>query len=172
MEQWRKVPNYSRYEVSNTGHIRSTNYQNRGYTQVLKPALTGGYLKTMIKNDSGYFKTIAIHRIIALVFLGDKPSKLHEVNHIDGNKQNNSVKNLEYVTHKENVIHAFKNNLVGTREGSKNSFSKLTEKQVIEIRNHAAANGRFYGNKELAEKYGVSCDLIQRIVNRRMWKHI
>jgi hypothetical protein len=172
METWKAIPEFSRYEVSNTGKIRSLSYQNLKIVKELKPALDKGYLKTMLKSDYGKFKTVAIHRLIALVFLGEKPTKKHEVNHIDGNKQNNNVSNLEYCTRIENIRHAWKNNLCSDRSGSRNNQSILTESQVLEIREHAKKHGRFYGNKELAEKYSVSRDLIQRIVNRRMWKHI
>jgi hypothetical protein len=173
MEEWKKVPEYSRYEVSTLGNIRSTNYQNLGITKNLKPAIDRcGYLKTMLKRDDGVYKTIAVHRMIALAFIGYKPTNSHQVNHIDGNKLNNSISNLEYCTQKENIRHAWKSNLCSAKSGSKNNQSILTEQQVLEIREHAQKKGRFYGNKELAEKYGVSRDLIQRIVNRRMWKHI
>jgi hypothetical protein len=171
-EIWKKIPEFSRYEISNLGNIRSLNYMDRGIVKNLKPALDKGYMKTMIKNDNGKYKTIAIHRIVASVFLGKKPTKKHEVNHINGAKNDNRLCNLEYMTRKENVRHAYTNNLVGSKKGSKNNQSILTEQQVIEIREHAKKHGRYYGNKELAKKYGVSRDLIQRIVNRRMWTHV
>jgi hypothetical protein len=173
MEIWKPVPGFSRYEVSSLGQIRSMSYQNMKIIKELKPAPDNyGYLKTMLKRDDGKYCTIAIHRIIAITFLGEKPSPLHQVNHKNGDKSNNSIDNLEYCTKIENIRHAWANGLCGSRSGSNNSQSILTESQVLEIRAHAKKHGHRYGNKELAQKYGVSRDLIQRIVNRRMWKHI
>merc|ERR1712216_704505 len=68
------------------------------------------------KSSTGYhhFKpcaiTCSVHRAMLRTFLGPPPSPQHEVNHKDGNRGNNSLVNLEYVTHSENVKHAFQNN--------------------------------------------------------------
>ena len=67
-------------------------------------------------NDNGYIrvyiykKTFALHRLVALTFLENSQNK-EQVNHIDGNKLNNSIQNLEWVTNKENQIHKFQNGL-------------------------------------------------------------
>jgi len=68
---------------------------NAGYSYV--------FLKSSINKSKWYF----VHRLVAVTFLGDIPEG-HEVNHKDGNKQNNDGFNLEYVTHKDNIIHSFK----------------------------------------------------------------
>lgn len=174
METWKQIPNFSRYEASTNGRLRSTNYKNSGKTKVLKPALsTDKYLKTMLLNDQGKYKSWAVHKWIALTFLGKKPEGM-EVNHIDGFKTNNAPDNLEYCTRSENLKHAYENGLLDTKRGSKNGMAKLTEKQVISIRKHAKENGRYYGRKELADKHGVSEAQIKDIVNRRrdIWPHV
>lgn len=174
MEKWKQIPNFSRYEASTKGRLRSTNYKNSGKTKVLKPADGGdGYLKTMLLNDEGKYKSWGVHKWIALTFLGPKPEGM-EINHIDGVKINNEPDNLEYCTRSENLIHAYENGLLDTKRGSKNGMAKLTESDVKEIRRHAEQSGRYYGRKELAEKYGVSDGQIKDIVNRRrnIWPHV
>ena len=174
MEKWKVIPMFSRYEASTHGRLRSTNYKNSGKTKVLKPADGGdGYLKTMLQRDDGKYCSWGVHKWIAMTFLGEKPNRL-EINHKDGVKTNNAPENLEYCTRSENLLHAYENDLMEKKIGSKNGMSKLTEKEVKEIRDHAENSGRYYGRKALAEKYGVSEGQIKDIVNRRrnIWPHV
>lgn len=174
MEKWIKLENFSRYEVSNTGKIRSINYKNTGMEQELKPALNpSGYPCTMIVKDDGTYVYKPIHYFITLGFYGVREKGL-EVNHIDGVKTNNNLTNLEYCTHSENCKHACDTGLWEVFHGSKNGNSKLTEQDVREIREHAANNGRYYGRKMLAEKYNVSEAHIKDIVTKRrdIWKYV
>ena len=160
------IPNFSRYCVDLLGNLYSKNYKNTGKMKVLKPALNDGYLKTMLQDDSGKSSTKSVHRIAALAFFGE-PNGLH-VNHKNGIKSDNSIENLEYVTISENIIHAYKNNLLTPKRGALNGMSKLTAEQVTEIREHAAkCQSRYYGREELAKKYGVSVATIKDIVTKR-----
>ena len=169
-EIWRKVPNFSRYEISNIGKIRSLSYKNTKKIRVLKPAISGGYFKTMLLNDNGMYKTILIHRLVMLSFKGY--SKL-EVNHKDGNKLNNKIDNLEYCTRSENQKHAFKLGLQKIN-GSKNPFHKLTEEEVKEIRLYKNKHGKLKNRKELAKKYNVSEACLKDIASgrRNSWSHV
>ncbi len=174
MEKWTKLENYSRYEVSNTGKIRSTNYKNSGKTKELKPSLNPtGYPCTMLQNDDGKYISRPIHYFITLAFFGIRKPK-YEVNHLDGDKTNNNINNLEYCTHSDNCQHAVDTGLWEVRNGSKNGNSKLTEQNVLEIREHAANNSRYYGRKMLADKYGVTESHIKAIVrnNGKLWKYV
>lgn len=93
------------YEVSNTGNVRNIKTQ-----RVLKPDIhTFGYhqVKPSLK---GKTKNCLIHRAVALAFIPNEDNK-PEVNHIDGNKANNHVTNLEWVTSKENQEHAVRTGL-------------------------------------------------------------
>lgn len=147
--------------------MRSTNYKRTGKTKVLKPALSpDGYYKTMLKRDDGKYCSLTVHKFVALAFHGSKP-KGKEINHKDGDKTNNAPDNLEYVTRSENILHAYRNGLATPMKGSKNGMAKLTEQDVMEIRQHAANSGRYYGRKMLAEKYGVSECTIKEVVTRR-----
>lgn len=105
------------YIVDSDGYIISKKFH-----RPMKPSKNrGGYLMTTIMCN-GKKKTIAIHSAVARTFLGDRTSEGLQVNHIDGNKLNNSLENLEWVTAKENAEHsvkALKNNC-----GKKNPMAK------------------------------------------------
>lgn len=168
IEKWRKIPNFSRYEASTLGRLRSTNYKNSGKTKVLKPALNDGYFKTMLKHDTGKYKTWRVHKWVALTFLQPIDGKT-EVNHINGIKTDNRPINLEYCTHSENITHAYKLGLQKPLTGENNPCSKITKDDVREIRLVASTGGRYYGRKLLAEKYNISEAHVKDIVNNRVW---
>lgn len=102
-EIWKNIPNYEGlYQASINGEIRSL------YTNIiLKQEISkNGYCKVMLcKNKKR--KLLSVHRLIAMTYL-DNYSEDLQVNHIDGNKQNNTINNLEMVTCKENIQHSFK----------------------------------------------------------------
>ncbi|KKL13806.1 hypothetical protein LCGC14_2522080 [marine sediment metagenome] len=173
MEKWKPIPKFSRYEASTKGRLRSVNYKRSGKIIILKPALANGYLKTMLLRDDGKYKSWCVHTFVALTFLGIRPSGL-QIDHLDGNKQNNRPDNLEYVTHSVNCLRSFKNGQQQPKRGSLNGHAKLTEKDVKEIREIANTGGRYYGRRKLAQKYGVCEAHIKDIVNRRrnVWYHV
>lgn len=162
------VPNFSRYQADIKGNLYSTNYKNSGKTKILKPAISkDGYPHTMLQRDDGKYCTMKVHKIIALTYFGPKVGE-NEINHKNGIKTDNSVSNLEYCSRSENVKHAYRTGLNPPKRGELNGKSKLTEKDVIEIRTHAKNFiGRYYGRKALAEKYGVSEAHIKDIVTKR-----
>lgn len=167
MEVWKKIKGFSRYEASSIGRLRSNNYKNSKTTKILKPALSvDGYLKTMLQNDLYEYKSMTVHYFVTLAFYGEKPNGI-EVNHKNGIKTDNSISNLEYCTRSENINHGYRTGLIKPRAGSLNGMAKLNEEQVREIRKHASENGRYYGRKMLAEKYGVSECTIKEVVIRR-----
>lgn len=99
MREWKQVPGFPCYEVSNDGFVRNINTKN-----LLSQQTKRGYLCVSLYENGKKFQT-GVHRIVALAFV-DNPLKKPQVNHIDGNKQNNSYDNLEWCTAKENRIHA------------------------------------------------------------------
>ena len=137
----------------------------------LKPAVSAdGYLKTMLKSDEGKYVTVAVHRVIASAFLGEK-KKGYEVNHKNGIKTDNSPTNLEYCTRSENCKHSFDTGLQKPKRGESNGSAKLTDEAVRIIR----STPRTYGYKtRLAAIFGVSPSHIKDIVSGRRgaWKHI
>lgn len=113
-EIWKDAPGYDGYyQVSNYGHVKSLSRQIvvRGNTRLLHndrfikiSKYNNGYcFVTLSKN--GKNEQILLHRLVMKTFVGN--SKL-EVNHKDGNKENNNINNLEYVTHSENQFHSFR----------------------------------------------------------------
>jgi len=127
IEQWKDIVGYEGlYQVSNTGLVRSLG-NGKSYNKshrmprVLKQNLNLKYCYIMLCKDSKY-KCIRVHRLVALAFIPN-PENKSEVNHIDGNKRNNNVENLEWSTSKENHAHAKQNGL-SHHEGDNNKRSK------------------------------------------------
>lgn len=172
LEVWFPIKGFSNYMASNLGNIKSINYKRSGKTQILKPHDTGGYLQTMLKSDNGKYMTVKVHKIVTLAFLGER-QKQQEVNHIDGNKHNNNISNLEYCSHSDNIKHAYDNGLQNPVCGINNGKSKLTDDMVREIREAKARNGRYWGRNEIAKKYNVSPKHLQDIANNHnLWKTV
>jgi len=175
MEQtWKSIPNFSLYEASNDGFIRSINYKKTGRKQILKPALNkSGYLRTVLLNDKKEYKSILIHRLVAMTFIVNINNK-SQINHINGIKTDNRIENIEWCTHQENIRHATINKMQKPRLGSLNGNSKLTEKEVKEIRDYKELKGFHYNRKLLANKYNVSECCIKEIITRRkgLWRHV
>lgn len=175
MEVWKDVPNYEGlYQVSNEGRVCSLPrisykcYKKRGKAAYKKQ---GAFLTGTIQS-SGYKivglvggKKKLVHRLVMHAFRGHSDLSC---NHIDGDKLNNHLSNLEYCSHKENIRHAFKNNLI-IRAGEKNSQAKLTEKKVLQIRNLLET---VLTAKEISKKFAVSVGIIYNIKYRKTWKHI
>ena len=115
MEIWKQIKGYEKlYEISNYGNIRSLKRNNTNGRQLSKNFGARGYYQvTLSKNNVR--KTARIHRLVAETFIPNVEKK-EIVNHIDGNKLNNNVDNLEWCTEKENVNHAWKNNLCSVSE--------------------------------------------------------
>ena len=112
----------------------------------------------------GITKSVLVNRVVALRFLPN-PDNLPQVNHIDGNKENNAVSNLEWASGSDNERHAHRTGLK-TGRGSANSNAKLTANEVCEIRNSKQTAA------ELSKQFGVSRSTIVNILNKKTWRHI
>lgn len=115
----------------------------------------------------GKTKSVLVNRIVALRYLPN-PDKLAEVNHIDGDKSNNALENLEWASRSDQERHAFATGLKSTR-GSQNSNAKLTPAQVQEIRKKASEG---WNNAQIAVNYNVAPSTIRGVVERKTWKHV
>ena len=99
-EVWKDVKNYEGlYQISNLGNVKRISSGKR-----LKPYNRKGYIRVALSKDDTT-KHIDIHRLVAQAFIPN-PENKPEVNHIDGDKSNNEVSNLEWCTRKENMNHA------------------------------------------------------------------
>jgi hypothetical protein len=165
MEKWKDIDGYEgKYQISN--YARARNIQ------------TGNILKT-VKGKTGYkvlsvyngkHKTFKLHRLIALAFIPN-PDNKPCINHKDGDKLNNSIENLEWVTHSENNKHAFDNGLkdvskINFCNGSRCWASKITEKDVVKIK-QLISKGISLG--VISKKYGVTKQSIFHIKTGRNW---
>lgn len=127
-EIFKEVKGYEGYyEVSNLGRVRSTSYKG---TRILKPFKTkNGYLNVVF-----CIKQVRIHkflhRLVAEAFLAN-PQNLEQVNHKNGNKEDNSVENLEWCTQEYNNFHAYNTNLLNRYEDRPEA--KLTKELVLQI---------------------------------------
>lgn len=155
-------------QVSNLGRIRqkARTYGIQEFTyceyRLLSPFDNGhGYLAIRIKNSKPFY----LHRIVAETFLSN-PKGLPEVNHIDGNKENNTVSNLEWVTRTQNVHHALKTGL--SRTGSRAWDALFTPEEVKGIVVCYRA-GESVG--EIAKRIGVNYHTIDKIVRGISYKN-
>lgn len=108
-EEWRDIKGYEgRYQISSTGLVKSLNYHREGRDKILSfnKSAKNGYLYVALCNGSGKIKCGKPHRLVAEHFIPNPDNKPY-VNHKDGNKHNNNVENLEWVTPLENNLHAY-----------------------------------------------------------------
>lgn len=164
------------YEIDEQGNVYALPRQKRTPTtvytskeKVLKPYDNGyGYmLVDMRKNGKRYMRLV--HRLVAETFLPN-PNNLPQINHIDGNKSNNTLSNLEWCTCSGNQYHAFENGL--KPRGEKHPRAKLTNDDVVYIRSTYCKNKTGFGIHALAKKFGVCDATIRQIIVGRTYKHI
>lgn len=112
---------------------------------------------------------LSVHRLVCLTY-HPNPLNLPQVNHKDGNKLNNHKDNLEWSTRSDNQLHAIRTGLQVIKKGNDCSYSKLTEEQVLQIRELYSSGS--YLQRELGVMYNVKQITISNIITRRNWKHI
>lgn len=170
-EIWRQIVGFENYAISNLGRVMRIAYsksKNHSYVpgRLLKVTKVAGYPIVRMYSDGKCFSK-GIHVLIAVAFIGPCPPD-KEVDHKDTNKENFSVGNLEYVTHKENIRRARKFGLLAL--GEENGKSKLTEEQVRKI---LLSDSRVPGHREkLAKEFGVSKATVVDVCLGRSWKWI
>lgn len=166
IEIWKPILDTKCYFVSNLGRIKVT--KNRRYPNgIIKDSNSlykdkDGYPHISYRDINGNLKGSSVHRLVAKYFIPNLDSSKTCVNHIDGNRTNNKISNLEWVTPKENVYHSFQ---YGKRKECKNipKTTKLTDYQISQIdflRNH-------YTLKKIADLFNISYTSIKNIVIKR-----
>lgn len=154
---WRQIKDYSNYEINTDAVIK-----NIKTNRILKQS-KGEYL-TVGLSKNGVQKTHSVHILMGESFL-IKPSKNSVINHLDGNKYNNKLSNLEYTTQGKNISHAFKTKL-RSHIGSNSNRALLNETKVLEIRSSNLIPS------ELAIKYNVHINTIKSVLSKKNWTHV
>ena len=171
-EIWRSIESLNgKYEVSNYARIR-----NAKTGKILKQFVSRhGYNVLQVRPTPYHPVNIRVHRIVAEAFLGKCPDGC-VVNHKDGNKKNNSVENLEYVSPSENNIHALNAGLRhratkgNQRRGENHPSAVLTENEVRRILQ--IHKDRRWGKVKIARQFNISVGAVSAILQNRSWKNI
>lgn len=134
---WKPIDGYEgKYEVSNTGMVRILNYHRTGIKKVLSTQIDRyGYVCVCLPKEGNKRKHMTVHRLVAKAFVPNPDGK-PEINHIDGNKQNNLFSNLEWVTMQENQRHAWDS---GLKEKSRMASSARGKSEDV-VKRLAACN--------------------------------
>ena len=181
-EIWKDVVGFEGlYQVSNLGRVKSldrvlsikTSNQVVSFSclrtkkgKVLKPVNRGrGYLCVSL-SDRDRCRLVNIHLIVAEAFL-EKPRPDKVINHKDGNKANNTLENLEWVSTSENHLHAV--NFLGQLRGDTHGMSKLTEDQAKQIKSLRKLG---YSAKILSEMFNIGESQVKRISSGKSWKYL
>jgi len=172
LEEWRPVEGlHGRYEVSNKGRVKSLARDViRVYhdgernlplkERILKHWLTHGYPIVAVANTK-----VSVHRLVAKAFCEGYQEGLH-VNHKDSNPQNNNHYNLEWVTHRENMVHSVEFGNKKTGEDSKSSKLSNIESDFVKL---WADKG--YTQKDIGDVFGIHQCHVSRIVNNKRRKN-
>lgn len=162
-ETWKRIKNFSQYEISAIGQVRSF---HMGYLHLLKP-YGKKYLLVRLSNLNAKTFDKLVHILVLEAFVGPRPTGL-EANHKDGNKLNNKLENLEWISRSENAKHAFDLGLRSNLgEDAPNARLKNGEVWLIKrllwfetLRNH------------VAKMFKISKNTIAAIDDGRIWTHI
>ena len=186
-EIWKGISGYKEYYmVSNYGNVKSLDRyitQRHKNGDTYERFIKGRILSRNKDNGNGYLivnlsagafvesRNEYVHILVAKHFIENTENK-PTVNHIDGNKSNNNLENLEWATYSEQLIHAYDNNLRGITitklQGESCKSSKLKKSQVLEVLKMLVYNT----DSEIAEIYGVCRKTINNIRNNKTWKAI
>jgi len=165
----RDIPFAPNYSVTDQGDVYSKNYGRTGETKKLKMLKTPqGYdtVDLMIRRKK--YKH-SVHQLVAILFIPN-PDGLPWINHKNSIRDDNRVKNLEWCTPSENVLHAYKSGKMKPTNGERHGNHILTERQVKEIREKYKLKGNTY--RSLGKEYGVCYTTIFMVIKKVNWKHI
>jgi hypothetical protein len=145
--------------IHRKGKVMNKTIHHKGYEKVSL---------SMVENGKTKQRAFFVHRLVATAFILN-PENKEQVNHKDGDKLNNCLENLEWVTNFENMEHAKRNHLNLKAKGESHGMSKLTTIIVSDIKNRLAKNEL---NKDIAKIYGVDPTTVSDIKRGKIWKHV
>ncbi len=165
-EIWKDIEGFdSEYQIGDNGCIKS--FKNNNPIIRKQKVNKKGYLNICLHNN-GVRKYYRPHRLVALAFIPNPQNKPH-INHKNGIKTDNRVENLEWCTPKENIHHAYKTGLIVGKKGEEHSQSKLTNLEVLAIRN---IDYSLITQRRVSKIYNLSNQQLNAIVKRKRWNHI
>lgn len=174
---WRDIAGYEGlYQISDTGRVLSlqrTIYRCDGVPHRVRQRemkisrQKNGYMNVRLSYQ-GNETNKCIHRLVATAFI-ENPNGLPQVNHVDCDKTNNHVGNLEWCTERHNIHHAHQNGLMNPCRGENHWQSKLKEEDVIEI---VRLRGVGYTIKQIGDMFGCGDSIITKILHGKAWCHI
>jgi hypothetical protein len=167
--EWRSIPSWPEYQVSDTGKVRRVGYASG--------ARVGRILRQLRNKKTGYFSVclsrsadqvrIDVHRLVAMAFHGPRPSADHLVAHNDGSRTNNHARNLRWATQSENLRDCREH---GTALlGARNPMSRLDEVDVRSIRRMKMVG---VPRAVIAEGFGLHKRTVFRILSGDHWGHV
>lgn len=150
-EIWKDIKGYEGlYQVSSLGNVKSLNYRRTGKEKKISKGVNSEgyeYIRLFKQNKQLY---TSVHRIVAETFIPN-PENKEQVNHIDGNKKNNKVENLEWCTQTENIRHAMRTgllNIIGSNNGSSRKVQQLDSNgKILKQFDTIIEAGRYLGVK-------------------------
>lgn len=163
VSNWKYCSMSERYLASTSGQIISLIRAKRLLKQTIS---TTGYYYVSIMVDDKPIKRL-VHALVGECFLGGRPESAKTINHINGDKLDNRVENLEWASYKENNDHA-KNITLNKCYCENHHHARLTNESVMRIRDLA---GKLTPN-QLSEIYGVRAGQIRKIINGEAWARL
>lgn len=163
MEEWKWIKGYEGlYEISNMGRVRTHKKNRRSEFLSNKRLNADGYVHVALRKD-GKAKEFRVNRLVAFHFIGEPKDKNMTVNHINGIKTDDRVENLEWSTLKQQMRHAYDNNLKKPIRGMR-AVDEKTKEQIKQLY-QKGKHGR--SAKALGERFGISATTVERIVGAR-----
>lgn len=167
IEEWKPVVGFEDYFlVSNTGKIIGLRTNRAIKTYIHKSGRE--IFSTRVGGRKGQVHCFKVHRLVAEAFISN-PDNKRTVNHKDGNPLNNTVDNLEWNTHSENIQHAFDNGLIVPLKGEERVQAKLSSAIVADIRSRYIPYCKVNGARALSRLYGVAHTTVLSILSNKVW---
>lgn len=161
-ELWKPLEEYKGIEVSSLGRIKkAANRTRKERLLIIFPKDRDGYYRCSVQKLDGTWTSQPVHRLVAKAFIPNLENK-KAVNHIDGNRINNAVKNLEWVTPRENVLHSFKFDArKKCKQVPKNTL--LTDFQISQINKLRD----LYTVNQLAKLFNIKYQSLKNIIHKK-----
>jgi hypothetical protein len=168
--QLKIIKGFEDYMISDCGKVFSNKATHRrSVMHEMKLTVNScGYLIVGLTDRNKKRYTKLVHRLVAEAFISN-PENKPQVNHIDGDKTNNHVSNLEWNTAQENIVHAFENGLICAAKGEDNSSAKISNKDAEKLIQMILDGAT---NEEIALKFGLHERYVSLIRHKKRWKHL